>query len=291
MPAHIYWRVGRYHDASEANVRAAAVDEDYIAQCNAQGFYPAMYYPHNIHFLWAASSMEGRSAVAIEAARKVAANIRLEQIAEFPSVEFFHTIPLLALTQFGQWDQVLAEPAPREDLHYSNAIWRYARAVALANQGNVAAARAEHAALARYHDSPQIDFLVTMAYPAEALLRIADALALGEIALAAGDLDAAIGHFERAVAIQDGLPYMEPPFWYYPTRQSLGLALLRADRAAEAEAVYRRDLADHPHNGWSLYGLAQSLEAQGKAAEAAAARERFEHAWSLADVTLPASRL
>jgi hypothetical protein len=115
MPAHLYWRVGRYHDAAEANVRAAAVDEAYIAQCNAQGFYPAMYYPHNIHFLWAASSMEGRSAVAIDAARKVAANVRLEQIDQFPAVEFFHTIPLLALVQFGRWDEVLAEPEPRAE--------------------------------------------------------------------------------------------------------------------------------------------------------------------------------
>ena len=116
MPAHLYWRVGRYHDAAEANVRAAAVDEAYIAQCNAQGFYPAVYYPHNIHFLWAAASMEGRSAVAIEAARKVAANVRLEQIEQFPAVEFLHTIPLLALVQFGRWDELLAEPVPRADL-------------------------------------------------------------------------------------------------------------------------------------------------------------------------------
>ncbi|MBX2819053.1 MAG: hypothetical protein KTR29_05200 [Rhodothermaceae bacterium] len=132
MPAHIYWRVGRYEDASEANVRAAEVDEAYIAQCNAQGFYPAAYYPHNIHFLWAASSMEGRSEVAIEAARKVAANVRLEMIEQFPSVEFFHTIPLLSLTQFAKWEDVLSEPAPPEDLEFSTGIWHYARAIAFA---------------------------------------------------------------------------------------------------------------------------------------------------------------
>ncbi len=122
MPSHIYWRVGRYADASAANVLAATVDEAYIAACNAQGFYPAAYYPHNIHFLWAASSMEGRSAIAIEAARKVAANVRLEMIEEFPGVEFFNTIPVLALMQFGRWDEVLAEPAPPENLEYSRAM-------------------------------------------------------------------------------------------------------------------------------------------------------------------------
>ncbi|HUF74190.1 MAG TPA: hypothetical protein VMR74_15000 [Gammaproteobacteria bacterium] len=291
MPSHIYWRVGRYNDASEANARAALVDEEYIAQCNAQGFYSALYYPHNIHFLWAASSMEGRSEVAIDAARKVADNVRLEQIEEFPMVEFFHTIPLLALVQFGRWEDLLAEPQPASNLHYSNAIWRYARGVALANTGELDAARAELEALASLKESDQIDFLVTRAYPASDLLDIAEALLAGEIALAARDLDAAISRFGQAVEIQDALPYMEPPFWYYPTRQSLGLALYRAERYDEAEEVYRRDLVDYPRNGWSMFGLIQSLEAQGRIAEAAEARERFETAWALADVELMASRL
>ena len=290
MPAHIFWRVGRYHDAAEANVRAAAIDEAYIAQCNAQGFYPAMYYPHNIHFLWAAASMEGRSAIAIEAARKVAANVRLEQIDQFPAVEFFHTIPLLALVQFGRWDEVLAEPEPRADLTYSAAIRHYARGVAFASKGDLAAARAEHDALVPLKETDRVMVINGNGYPAVALLAIADELLLGEIALAEGSVDTAIVHFTTAVAGQDVLPYMEPPFWYYPTRQSLGLALLRADRSAEAEQVYRTDLETYPHNGWSTYGLIQSLEAQGKAEEAAMHREHFAAMWSLADVELSASR-
>ena len=291
MPAHLYWRVGRYHDASEANVRAAAVDEAYIAQCNAQGFYPALYYPHNIHFLWAASSMEGRSGVAIDAARKVAANVRLEQIEQFPTVEFFHTIPLLALVQFGRWDELLTEAAPRSDLAFSNAIWHYARGVALANTGDLDGARAEQAALGPLTANDKVLFLDGNDYPASALLDIADALLLGEIALAGGDLDAAVAHFERAVAGQDDLPYTEPPFWYYPTRQSLGVALLKAGRAADAEQVYRRDLENYPHNGWSTYGLIQSLEAQGKTDEAREHRGHFEAMWEQADVALSASRI
>jgi tetratricopeptide (TPR) repeat protein len=291
MPAHIYWRVGRYNDASAANVRAAQVDEAYIAQCNAQGFYPALYYPHNIHFLWAASSMEGRSEVAIDAARKVAANVRLEQIEEFPMVEFFHTIPLLALTQFGRWEELLAEPQPVENLHYSNAIWHYARGVAYASTGDLEAARAELEALSPLKASDQIDFLVSLAYPASALLDIAEALLEGEIAMAGGDLDAAVSHFENAVAMQDALPYMEPPFWYYPTRQSLGVALYRAERYSEAEQVYRQDLIEYPRNGWSMFGLLQSLEAGGDAEEAAEVRARFGQAWAQADVELMASRL
>lgn len=287
MPAHIYWRIGRYHDASEANVRAAAVDEYYIEQCNAQGFYPAMYYPHNIHFLWAASSMEGRSKLSLESARRVAANVRLEVIDEFPAVEFFHTIPLLSLVQFGRWDEVLAEPQPRADLEYSNGIWHYARAIAYARKNDIAAARAEHGKLEPLLDAEDVFFLDTLYYPASSLLKIADALVQGEIAMAEGDVESAVEKFTAAVAVQDELPYTEPPFWYYPTRHSLGKALLAKGDAAGAEAVYRKDLEDYPHNGWAMFGLIQSLEAQGK--DAADIEEMFGHAWSQADVTLTAS--
>lgn len=291
MPAHIFWRVGRYHDASEANVRAAAVDESYIAQCNAQGFYPAMYYPHNIHFLWAAATMEGRSAIALDAARKVAANVRLEQIEQFPTVEFFKTIPILALTQFGRWDDVLKEPVPVENKDYSIAIWHYARGTAMAHKKNLQGARAERRQLAARKDTVNVRFMDAADYPASTLLAIADELLQGDIALAGGEPEAAIRHFSRAVEIQDGLPYMEPPFWYYPTRQALGQALIVANKPAEAEAVYRKDLEDYPHNGWSMYGLIQSLEAQGRDAEASELRKMFEHAWSQADVQMVASRM
>lgn len=291
MPAHIYWRVGRYHDASEANVRAAAVDEEYIAQCNAQGFYPALYYPHNIHFLWAASSMEGRSAVAIEAARKVAENVRLEQIEQFPTVEFFKTIPILALTQFGRWDAILQEPEPPENLDYSNAIWHYARGTALIKKDDIEGALAHRAALVSLKDSVQVSFLDSADYPASVLLHIADELLMGDVAMARGELDAATEHFRLAVTAQDGLPYMEPPFWYYPTRQSLGMSLLKEGRYADAEAVYRKDLEGYPRNGWSMFGLIQSLEAQEKMDEAETVRQVFDQVWSRADVELTGSRM
>ena len=289
MPSHIYWRVGRYADASAANEMAAAVDEAYIAACNAQGFYPAAYYPHNIHFLWAASSMEGRSAVAIEAGRKVADNVQYEMIEAYPGVEFFKTIPMQSLVQFALWDEVLAEPQPPEDLEYSNGIWHYTRAVAYARTGDIDAARAEQSMLEPLQESSDVQFMDTINYPASMLLEIADSLALGEIAMAEKDFGLAISHFENAVAVQDELPYTEPPFWYYPTRHSLGQALLADGNAAGAEAVYRRDLEIYRRNGWSMYGLIQALTAQNK--DASEVQERFDAVWSQADVTLSASRL
>jgi tetratricopeptide (TPR) repeat protein len=291
MPAHIYWRVGRYNDAAQANVLAAKIDEDYIAQCNAQGFYPAMYYPHNIHFLWSASAMQGQSKVAIEAGRKLADNVSLEQIDQFPTIEFFKTIPLLSLIQFGHWDEILAEPQPRDDLGFSNAIWRYARGVALANKGDLKGAKAEHAALVPLKSNPKVMVLDGNDYPASMLLQIADDLLQGEIALAGKDNATAIAKFTAAVAGQDALPYTEPPFWYYPTRQSLGAALLKAGKPVEAQAVYEKDLQQYPHNGWSTFGLIAALEAQGKTEQAATHREHFKSMWQLADVQLNTSRV
>ena len=291
MPAHIYWRVGRYNDASEANVRAAKVDEDYIAQCNAQGFYPAAYYPHNIHFLWAASSMEGRSKLALESARKVAKNVKVEMIKEYPTVEFFKTIPILALVQFGKWDEVLNEPEFPENFDYSNAIRNYARGVAYSRKGDVEKAKAERKGIDKAMKTVTVSFLDKNDYPASDLLKIADKLLEGEIAMAEKRYPAAITAFTAAVGLQDALPYTEPPFWYYPTRQSLGMALLAAGENAKAEEVYKRDLEIYPRNGWSMYGLIQSLEAQNKPDEAAEVKKKFDYVWQKADIKLTSSRL
>jgi tetratricopeptide (TPR) repeat protein len=291
MPAHIYWRVGRYDDAAKANITAASLDEEYIAACNAQGFYPALYYPHNIHFLWAAASMSGQSNMAIESAKKVADNVHLEQIEAFPTIEFFKTIPILSQTQFGKWDDILASTKPPENLDYSNAIWHYARGVAFTRKGDMQAAAKERAALAQVKDSVQISFMDSADYPASVLLNIADNLLQGEIAMASNNFEGAAGQFQNAVALQDELPYMEPPFWYYPTRQSLGEAYLAAGQFDKAEATYRKDLKDYPRNGWSMFGLVQSLKGQGKSEEAAAAQSKFDTIWSKADIEIDSSRL
>ena len=291
MPSHIFYRVGRYNDAAIANQRAADVDEAYIAACNAQGFYPALYYPHNIHFLWAASTMQGQSAVSIESARRVVANVRVEQVQAFPTVEFFRTVPLLSLVRFGKWDEILAEPHPHEGFMFAKSIWHYARGVAYAATGEAVLAADELALLLPLKDDVSVRFLDSRDYPGSTLVAIAIDLLQGEIAYRAGDFTAAAASFEDAVAKQDSLPYTEPPFWYYPTRQSLGAALLAGGDAPQAESVFRRDLEQYPHNGWSMFGLIQSLENQGKNDEAGKVRQHFDKAWQFADIELTAAVL
>lgn len=235
--------------------------------------------------------MEGRSEVAIEAGLKVAANVRLEQIKEYPTIEFFQTIPLLSLVRFARWEEILQQSAPPAELAYSNAIWHYARAIALARSGDHDAAQAEIDAMQPLMSNESIWFLDGNDYPASQVLAIANLLAKGELAQAQEDYKGAIVWFTAAVQEQEKLPYTEPPFWYYPTRQSLGSAMLLAGDNVGAEAVYRADLAQYPRNGWSMYGLSLSLEAQGKTEEAAATRKRFDNIWGRADVSLESSVL
>ena len=289
MPAHIYWRVGRYHDASEANIRAAQVDEEYIAQCNAQGFYPALYYPHNIHFLWAASTMEGRSGLSIESALKVAKYVGPEQIKQFPVVEFFHTVPLLSYVRFGKWKEILSYSAPEQDFKYSTGIYHYARGIAFSSLGKNEEALKELSYIKPLIDTPEIKNLVKSGQPSAKLLEIADNLLLGQIEFKNGNYEASIISLKKAVSLQDDLPYTEPPFWYYPTRQSLGRVLIEAGKFTEAEAVFRKDLEDYPRNGWSMFGLYKVLEIQGKTKEAKKYKDKFDVIWQLSDIKLESS--
>ena len=290
MPSHIYFRVGRYQDSALANIRAAEVDEAYIAQCNAQGFYPALYYPHNIHFLWASATMQGQSALSVDSARRVVANVRVEQVEQFPTIQFFRTVPMLSLVRFARWQEILAEPEPYEPFAFARAIWHYGRGVAQAALGDAGAALDELAAIEALE--PEVDeIFMGNVYPARDLLEIAKSLLRGEVAYRSGDAANAVLAFEEAVALQDALPYTEPPFWYYPTRQSLGAALLASDRDAEAQAVFEEDLEQYPMNGWSMFGLAEALRRQGDEAGATQMTARFETVWQFADVSLATSIL
>lgn len=293
MPAHIYIRVGRYSDASDANVRAIAADEDYLTQCRSQGIYPAAYYPHNIHFLTATLAMEGRSREMLEAARKVAAHHKDEMLHEegFGFPHLLRSIPTLALVRFGRWDEILQLPEPGPHSRYVQAIWRFARGMALQAKGQLSEARSELAALEEFAKDPALDQLkIWDLNSLGSLTRIASGVLAGEIAAREKKYDTAVRHLRRAVEEEDSLLYSEPPDWPNPPRHNLGAVLLEAGRAADAERVYREDLTRHRNNGWSLYGLAKSLEAQGRRDEAAEARKQFLVAWSKADIELTASR-
>ncbi|MEJ2152677.1 MAG: hypothetical protein P8Y29_06965, partial [Gemmatimonadota bacterium] len=261
-------------------------DEEYSEDQSPDGMYPQAYYPHNYHFMAFAAMMAGRGDRAIAAARSVAAKVAPEIAREVYFLENAPAYAHLALSTFGRWDELLAEPGPPPGLPTAAGLVEYTRGIAFAATGQPAKAREALERLQTFNT----ERMAGADTAAKQILPIAIHALQGEIALRGGDPDAAVTHFEAARELEDQLLYDEPPLWHYPIRQSLGWALIEAGRPADAEAVYREDLKRFPENGWSLFGLVQSLEAQGKDAEAQAARERFDKAWSTADAVLTASR-
>jgi tetratricopeptide (TPR) repeat protein len=291
MPGHLFQRVGRYSDAEKANQLAILADEDYITQCKAQGIYPLAYYPHNVHFLWFASTMNGNSKLAIESARKTAQSVPDAAVKEVPILQSFKLVPDYALVRFGKWDDILALPAPYDSL-FAKGVRHYARGMAYTRKADYKTATTELASLQKIAVDPAlIETPSSMSLNlADSVLRIAVEVLSGELDAAQKNYDSAIAHLDRAVRYQDALIYTEPDDWHYPVRHSLGAVLIAAGRPAEAETVYWDDLRQHPKNGWALFGLSQALRAQGKHAAATAVDADFARAWASADVNLTASR-
>lgn len=291
MPSHIYMRVGRFDDAIESNRLAILADETYITQCRAQGIYPLAYYPHNMHFMGWAAVESGQSRMAVEAARKMEAHVpKGNDPGALALKQTFLATPIYTLARFCMWDEILAEPKPADDMVFVTGIWHYARGRAFAAKGDIAAGRAELAALREVAKHESIAKLPVGFSMATTVLSIAEHVVEADLAAAEGATEKAVALYETAIRLQDNMTYDEPPDWHYPVRQSLGAVLLEAGRAAEAEAVYWNDLSRNRQNPWSLFGLAQALDAQGKAEQAAEVRTRLEGRWTHADVEPTSSR-
>jgi tetratricopeptide (TPR) repeat protein len=289
MPAHIYIRLGMYDKAAEQNEHAAATDESYIADQQPDGIYPIGYYSHNLHFLSVAAMMEGRSSEAIDAARRLAANVTPDVARQIPPLEQWTAFPYLVLVRFGRWQEILDEAAPPSDLAFTTAVWHYARGMALAGSGRLDEAAGEKSTFDDVARAIPAERVVGSFHKAADLLRIASDVLGADIAVREKHQDEAEALLRDAVQIQDGLRYDEPPAWPVPVRQQLGAVLLRAGKPAEAEALYHEDLKRNPNNGWSLHGLAEALKAQGKTKEAAESEASFRKAWERADVQLTAA--
>ncbi|MBA4142890.1 MAG: hypothetical protein H0X43_07760 [Nitrosospira sp.] len=290
MPSHIYLRMGRYEDAIKSNQRAIAADEEYLAGQHAQGLYPMGYFPHNIHFLWAAATFDGQSRVAIEAARKLARTVDDATLKEVPLTAIYRVVPYWALARFGKWEEMLSEPHPSSSNAFVKGGWHYARGLAFTATRQLQQAEQELEALRGIMKDPSLDHLLMSPNSARAVLTIGPEVLAGEIAAARGQFVTAISHLERAVRLEDALIYTEPPEWLAPPRLTLGAVLLESGHPAEAETVYWEDLRRNRNTGWALYGLLQALRAQNETDQAALIEARFRKAWARADVDLTASR-
>jgi tetratricopeptide (TPR) repeat protein len=295
MPAHIYARVGRWHDAVIANQQAIEADDVYLAACraNATGVYPLGYVPHNHHFLWFAASMEGNEAIARAAAQHTSERTNLPELMRepgFEALQHYWVTPWFERVRFGRWNEIASLPNPAPDLKYVTAIWSYAQGMAAVRQGRLDDAKTHHAALATLAADPALEKqMMWDRYPLSHAARIAERTLASELALTAKDEATALTALRSAVAEEDIIPYDEPPGWHVPARLALGNALLGAGKAAEAEAAFREELRRNPANGWSLRGLVQALEAQKR--DAAAERAQLQQAWANADVELKSAHL
>jgi tetratricopeptide (TPR) repeat protein len=285
MPAHIYGRTGDHDGSAVANQRAAAADRAYIAASGVQGMYPMMYYSHNLHFLAEADKMRGNYAGAKQAADQLVANVR-PGVKEMPMLEAFLPTPMFVSLRFHRWAAILALPAPEKSLMQTTMLWHFARGAAMAATGKAAEAEKERQAFQAAVQALPPDTPFGTLNTAKDVMAVASFELDARIAAAKGDQDGSINLWKRAVAAQDNLNYDEPPDWYYPTRESLGGALLRAKRFADAEAVFREDLTKNPRNPRSLFGLAESLAGQKQSADEAWVRAEFRTAWKHADVKL-----
>ncbi|MBL7859776.1 MAG: hypothetical protein JNJ65_01355 [Cyclobacteriaceae bacterium] len=294
MPSHIYINTGDYHAGSLANEQAVIADSIYIAECNSQGVYPQYYYPHNYHFLAATAAFEGRGAKSIEAAYKTVSILDKKYFREtgYETVLHYATIPLHVLVKFEQWEKILASPQPDADLAYPNAIWHYARGMALANLNKPAEARIELDALNQLSESEDVERIIIWSInPANQVCNIASKVLEAELKTVGGDYSSAIPLLKQAIELEDGLNYNEPPDWFFSVRHLLGDVLMNAKDYAAAEAIYREDLAAWPRNGFALNGLYESLNGQNKKAEAEGVRQQMEAAWMYADSDLHFSRI
>lgn len=279
MPAHIYYRLGRWKDSIQVNVDAARADEQWINESGDKGLVRYGYYPHNVHFIVTSAQMAGDLGTAIREGRKLGQLLDPAISSQVAWIQAVNAAPYFAATQFATPGQILAMKAPDARLPYPTAMRHYARANAFAMSRDRAGFEREMRELRRMRASDAFKSMIDQGVPATDLIGIAEHVATARWAFAGGRYDEAIRHYREAIAIEGKIPYMEPPFWYYPVSQSLGAALLKAGRHREAADAFTAALAQSPNNGWALYGLAAAEKMQGRNAQSAAASAALKRNW------------
>ena len=303
MATHIDVLCGLYKNVVDGNSRAIAADRKYLAREGANNFY-SLYRCHDFHFKLYGAMFLGQLQPALEAADEMIATLpeellRIESPPMADWLEGFVPMKLHVLIRFGRWSDIIATPLPadRELFCVTTAMIHYAKAVAHAATGNVAAAEEEarhfDAAFAKVPPSRYVFNNTCLD-----ILAVAAEMMRGEIEYRKGHFDSAFAHLRKSVELDDNLPYDEPWAWMQPTRHALGALLLEQGRVEEAEAVYRADLGldgtlaracQHPENVWSLHGFHECLMRLGKHAEARIIKQRLDIATAWADVPIKSS--
>lgn len=297
MPGHIYLRVGEYEKAIDINERSQIVDAQFAEIWGDTNFPMIGTYPlsHKIHkghaldFVRYANMLQGNYAESSAAAVKNAGSTEPDITSGLKNIA--HT--WITDKVFGKWDKIHADNAVNSQYEapYLKGMWSYVMGSAHVAKGHMGPAEAELANIQAQITADGMNDNGVSPTPASHVLNLASHALNGEIEEAKGNLDAAIMHYNVAIQLQDSLNYTEPPDWSQSIRLYLGAVLLEAGRAAEAEAVYMKDLEWNQQNGWTTFGLYQALEAQGKTQEAIIVERQFQSFFRNADVEITRSRL
>ncbi len=286
MPAHIYAHFGRYHDASGANQRGVDADLHLFKQGGVKDPAFAGFYLHNHYYLFHSLSMEGRSKDAITQARAVLKRINS---GDLPSNEYlqnvFVSIPYLLMGRFGMWEAIDKEPAPDQKLVFATAMWDYAQGLSQLHKNNIAAAEVSLQKLYRYGQQSVQDpsFNTNLGK----ILEIAYLDLEGQLAFVNGNFSEQIENLEYALTLEQSM-YLGMLPWYMPVQQAIGAAYLKAGMPEKAEQAFKEDLKKNPNNGWSLYGLKKSLQAQNRST--VTVDKELQAHWKYADISLVSSR-
>ena len=291
MPSHIYYRIGRYADSLAVNRAAVAADEAYLARAGDDALVRFGYYPHNVHFLLTSAQMLGDVNTVASQTARLQSILDIDTGRDFPWVQAIYAAPYFAQAQYGSPASILALTEQAHPLDYVEAMRHYARAVAHAGQGDEQGFAAELAALEELADSQGATSMEGAGFPAPLIIRLSAEVARGRMALAQKRSAGAIRHFTAAAEMQKAIPYMEPPFWYYPVSQSLGAAYYQAGRYEDARQAFRAALFEAPNSALALYGLARTERKLGHTPEAMAAEAAFAKNWLGDDRWLDMTRI
>ncbi len=293
MPSHTYIQTGDYHKGSLANLEAVKIDSAYITTCHAQGAYPLVYYPHNYHFLAATATLEGNSTWALMGADKLAEQIHPDIMTTpgWSTLQHFYMIPYFVEVKFGEWDRIL-ERKVNDSLLYPEAISRYARGMAFLGKKEIRNAKAELQKLQVLAKDERLkEMTIWEINSMETIVDIAQKVLRGEILASEGKYEESIVLLKKAVALEDGLNFQEPPDWFFSVRHTLGAVQIEAGKYKEAINTFEEDLKILPRNGWAQHGLKLAYENLNNREMVGQLENDLERSWATADVEIETSRI
>lgn len=279
MPSHTYYRIGRFKQSLANNIQAVAVDSAYLESTDASVLYEFGYYTHNIHFAMTSAQMAGDAETALAMAKKLDEKLPIEMASAAPFVQPIKAAPYYAMVQFGNPDDILALDKPDAAFPFLIGAWHYARGEALAQKGDAAGAHEEAEAIAEIVANADLSPLTDNGVPALDILNIARMTATARAAAAEGKMETAVEAMEEAVAIQDQIAYTEPPYWYYPAKQTLAAMLIEKGDTERGEQLFLEALTESPNNALVLFGLSEAYKRQGDKNGAKYAGKLFKDAW------------